>query len=330
MSCLVFLGIIVFILFCIFYYIVQIPRYCHTKVCLLGKTAIVTGGSSGIGYAIVLELASRGCRVIVASRSVNEKLKNKIIEITHNPNIETKKLNLCSFKSIREFAKDINETEERLDILVNNAGMGISGMKTYTEDGLHEVMQTNHFGPFLLTHLLVDKMKKSAPSRIVFVSSLLGIWSNLSLENLNYPLKENMTGRENLKIYGNSKVCNIMTSNVLAEKLKKYNINCNAVHPGYVESNIHETSFINVGYKSYWAKLIHTTLNWITLNPPHAGAQSTLKAAVSNSFANRTGELINDKGWVPSPPKCYSRQLTDSVWKASIEYVKLKPNEILD
>ncbi|KAJ8977941.1 hypothetical protein NQ317_017409 [Molorchus minor] len=132
-------------------------------VCLVGKTAIVTGGCSGIGFETALVLASRGCRVILADRSDGARAKKKIIEITHNTNIETKHLDLASLQSVRKFANDINGTEERLDILINNATVGAAGSK-HTDDGLNAAMQINHFGPFLLTHLLTDLLKKSAPS----------------------------------------------------------------------------------------------------------------------------------------------------------------------
>lgn len=113
---------------------------------------------SGIGFETALVLASRGARVIIADRKDGTKAKNKIIAITHNTNIETKHLDLTSLQSVRKFAKEINETEERLDILINNAGVGTVGNK-HTDDGLHSTMQINHFGPFLLTHLLTGRFK---------------------------------------------------------------------------------------------------------------------------------------------------------------------------
>lgn len=107
----------------------------------------------GIGYETALILASRGCRVIIADRKDATKVKEKIIEITQNNDIEVKLLDLTSLQSVRKFAKDITSNEERLDILINNAEVSSLGNK-HTDDGLHATMQVNHFGPFLLTHLL--------------------------------------------------------------------------------------------------------------------------------------------------------------------------------
>lgn len=113
----------------------------------------------GIGYQIVLGLASRGCRVIIADCNIDESIKETIYKETHNPNIVLKYINLASFKSIREFADDIRKTEEKLDILINNAGIG-KGLSAVTEDGINMTMQVNYYGAFLLTHLLIGKINE--------------------------------------------------------------------------------------------------------------------------------------------------------------------------
>lgn len=114
----------------------------------------------GIGFATALEFAKRGARVILACRNMKEgeKAKYRIINETENKNILCKHLDLASFETVRQFAKDINATEERLDILVNNAGGAFLG-NSYTKDGFQITMQTNYYGPFLLTHLLLGEKK---------------------------------------------------------------------------------------------------------------------------------------------------------------------------
>lgn len=110
----------------------------------------------GIGYFTALELASRGCRVIIADILDAEDAKKSIIRKTNNTNIAVKRVDLADLESVRKFANDINKTEERLDILINNAGIGARKPQK-TKDGLDLVTQTNYFGPFLLTHLLAGK-----------------------------------------------------------------------------------------------------------------------------------------------------------------------------
>jgi retinol dehydrogenase-12 len=122
---------------------------------------------SGIGYQTALNLASRGCKIIMADVADMEKSKLDIIEFTNNPNIFAKHLDLSSLKSVREFASEILKSEDKLDILINNAGIGASE-KNRTADGLHPVMQINYFGHFLLTHLLIGTNS--------FVSSQFHVW----------------------------------------------------------------------------------------------------------------------------------------------------------
>lgn len=107
-----------------------------------------------MGYQTALNLASRGCRVILADIADLTQSKNNIIKFTNNRNIVGKKLDLASLQSVHDFAGDIIKTVERLDILINNAGISASKINR-TEDGLHPVMQVNYFGHFLLTHLLI-------------------------------------------------------------------------------------------------------------------------------------------------------------------------------
>ncbi|KAJ8944281.1 hypothetical protein NQ318_009658 [Aromia moschata] len=130
--------------------------YFHDRVKMDGKTVIITGANGGIGKETAREIAKRGARVIMACRNLDtgKAARDEIVESTKNENVIIKKLDLSSRKSIREFAEDIIRTEPRLDVLIHNAGTGESKFKT-TEDGLELTMATNHFGPFLLTHLLV-------------------------------------------------------------------------------------------------------------------------------------------------------------------------------
>lgn len=105
---------------------------------------------------MALNLASRGCKVIIADIEDSEESKNKIINETGNSNVHYKYVNLASFESIRKLAKEINEQEEKLHLLINNAG-SLFFSQSQTEDGCDYGMQVNHFGPFLLTHLLISK-----------------------------------------------------------------------------------------------------------------------------------------------------------------------------
>ena len=132
----------------------------------------MTGANTGIGKETALDFAQRGARVILACRD-EEKAKDAardIIAETGSDKVVVRIVDLGSFESVRAFAKLINETEERLDILVNNAGL--SGTYRLTKDGYESIFQVNYLSHFLLTLLLMEKLKKSSPSRIVNVSSM--------------------------------------------------------------------------------------------------------------------------------------------------------------
>eukprot|EP01119_Soliformovum_irregulare_P010982 TRINITY_DN2718_c0_g2_i1.p1 TRINITY_DN2718_c0_g2~~TRINITY_DN2718_c0_g2_i1.p1 ORF type:complete len:199 (-),score=58.09 TRINITY_DN2718_c0_g2_i1:297-893(-) len=138
---------------------------------LTGKTALVTGGSAGIGRSTAKNLAKLGAHVILTSRSL-EKAEEVAREIAAETNakVDGLALDTSSFASVREFAKLFHARYNALHILVNNAALGLRPL-IKTADGFEEQFQTNHLGPFLLTNLLLDLIKKSAPARIVFVSS---------------------------------------------------------------------------------------------------------------------------------------------------------------
>ncbi|KAJ3643257.1 hypothetical protein Zmor_025981 [Zophobas morio] len=301
---------------------------CRSLVCLNGKTAVVTGGGSGIGFETALLLAARGCRVIIADREDTTKAKNKIISVTNNTNIATRHLDLTSLQSIRKFAKEINETEERLDILINNAGSQAAKNK-HTDDGLHVTMQINHFGPFLLTHLLADLLKKSAPSRIIFVSSATAFfWNNLSLKNLNYPKNHPMNFLRTSFIYGNSKLCNVIAANGFAERLKKFGVTSNSLHPGLVNTDIHARTARFLGIKTF-RRMFRTIILFLYGKTPKEGAQTTIALAVSNHLKTVTGKHFWDCRNFIQPPKAWNKKFCNEIWEKSEEFVKLKPEEQL-
>uniref|UniRef100_A0A3Q1GW59 Uncharacterized protein n=1 Tax=Anabas testudineus TaxID=64144 RepID=A0A3Q1GW59_ANATE len=149
---------------------------CRSKVRLDGKTVLVTGANTGIGKETALDMARRGetlrltCRDLTRARIAADEIRQK----SGNGNVVVKKVDLASLQSVRDFAKDITENEERLDILINNAGICIMMCpKWKTDDGFEMQFGVNHLGHFLLTNCLLDLLKKSAPSRIVIVSSLV-------------------------------------------------------------------------------------------------------------------------------------------------------------
>ncbi|XP_034946615.1 retinol dehydrogenase 14-like [Chelonus insularis] len=289
---------------------------CKSQKRMEGKTVIVTGCTSGIGKETARDLAKRGARVIMACRNVEaaNKLKDEFVKESGNNNIVVRKLDLASFKSIREFAAQINKEEQRLDVLIHNAGTAELWRKAVTEDGLEMTMGTNMYGPFLLTHLLIDLLKRSAPSRIVVVASEFYHLGSLNLNNPN-PINS-LPGY----LYYVSKYANIVHTLELARRLEGTNVTANCLHPGVIDSGIWKSVPIPL---SWGLKLLMAMF----AKTPEQGAQTTLHVAVSEEVEGVTGKYFLD-----CRPYGLTRGVKDpskgkKYWEICEELVKLQPTD---
>uniref|UniRef100_A0A8B9KGF5 Dehydrogenase/reductase (SDR family) member 13a, duplicate 3 n=1 Tax=Astyanax mexicanus TaxID=7994 RepID=A0A8B9KGF5_ASTMX len=205
----------------VIYYGVFSRSRCRSKATLQGKTAIVTGSNTGIGKATALDLAKRGARVILACRN-KQKAEAAVFDIRResgNTAVLFMPLDLASLKSVRTFAETFLKTEPRLDLLINNAGLMGPGR---TEDGFGIAFGVNHLGHFLLTLLLLDRLKASGQSRIVNVSALLHRLGSVDFNTLNTH-KDLVTGQSSwhcFKAYCHSKLCNVLFTRELANRLE--------------------------------------------------------------------------------------------------------------
>lgn len=154
-----------------------------------------------------------------------EETRKQIIELTGNVNIYNRTINLASIKSIRQFVDRFLKDERRLDILINNAE--ITGPKSLTDDGFESQIGVNHMGHFLLTNLLLDILIKSAPSRIVVVSSMRHMYGTIDTDDLNSEKSYDQT-----KAYNQSKLANLLFTRHLAKLLNGTRVTVNALHPG--------------------------------------------------------------------------------------------------
>ena len=214
---------------------------CRSTATLSGKTVVVTGANSGIGYETALELAKRKARVILACRNVEqgEKAALSIRKEISSQDVIFYRLDLASFASIHDFAKKVLEQESAVHILINNAGVVYPDYQP-TQDGLELHMGVNHLGHFLLTVLLLEKLKSSQPSRIINVSSLL--YKNceqFDFENMNSSNPSRMDTRPNRHIpYCQSKLANILFTRELARRLEGTGVTANVVSPGMVHTRL--------------------------------------------------------------------------------------------
>ncbi|CAG4938880.1 unnamed protein product [Colias eurytheme] len=291
-------------------YFQPVKEVCRCKTKLNGKVALVTGGNSGIGLETARELASRGAKVIIASRDVARSAAavSDITSTTGNPNVQHKHLDLSKFKSVRQLAEDINKSGDPLHILVNNAG--VSSLESrLTEDGIDKIMQINHFGHALLTHLLLDKLKESAPSRIVVVSSLLHYVSRLDLNDLAAKKKSHYMVR-----YSNSKLLNILWVRALAKRLPK-GVTVNCLHPGLVSTNIFQKVPPWLGY-------IVRNFIAIFFKVPKEGAQTVIHLCLSPEFEEQTGGYYMECQLRKPSKVAQDEDLSEAVWQKTMDLIK--------
>ncbi|KAF5307640.1 hypothetical protein FQR65_LT06695 [Abscondita terminalis] len=291
---------IIIICIVIKFYIALTTRWNSSPTCLVGKTAIVTGSNTGIGFYTSLDFAKRGARVILACRNVSkaEEAKNKIIDESGNKDVVVKILDLSSLDSVRQFAKDINETEKRLDILVNNAGAGVF---------------KNHI---LKMQSVSDLLKKSAPSRVVIVSSISAAVGKLNINNLNAPSRFFATASD----YATAKLCNLLFTIELAQKLKGTGVTVNAVHPGVVKSDLHKDS------PTMFLKFM-TLLMMLFYKSTEAGAQTLIYAAIAKELNGVSGKYFGECEEITFPQSARNDKLAKMLWKKSEEFVKLTADE---
>ncbi len=196
-----------------------------------GKVALVTGGTSGIGKATAMAMAAMGADVVVVGRD-RERGEGAAAEIRAQTcaRVDLALADLASQAGVRELAEVFKVRYDRLDVLVNNAGL-VQSTRTETPDGLETTFATNHLAAFLLTNLLLDMLKESAPSRVVTVASEAERWGNIDFDDLQS--KKRYRG---FPVYGMTKLANIMFTYELAERLEGTGVTATCMHPGAVNT----------------------------------------------------------------------------------------------
>lgn len=277
---------------------------------LTGKTVIITGTNTGIGKETALEMAKRRARVIMACRNMEacKEARRSIALETRNKHVYCQECDLASQESIRSFAKEIKERESRVDILINNAGV-MRCKKSATKEGIELQLGTNHMGHFLLTNLLLDKVKASAPSRIVNLSSSAHHRGRINFSDLNSDEKY-----DEGEAYSQSKLANILFTRELAERLTGSGVTCNAVHPGIVFTDIGRHMSIN---NSWLAKIFLYPFLWALLKTPRQGAQTTIYVALNSELENVSGKYFSNKAEAQVSEAALDREAAKRLWAIS-------------
>jgi NAD(P)-dependent dehydrogenase (short-subunit alcohol dehydrogenase family) len=201
---------------------------------LEGRTILVTGASSGIGRATAVGLAEEGARLLLVGRTP-ERCQETLEEIRRRSGRDDAvmlRADLSSLKEVRRLADEVLARAERLHVLVNNAGVTLLSRQT-TVDGFEATFATNHLAYFLLTGLLLPRLRASAPARIVNVASDAHRFGRLDLDDL-----QNERRYGAMRVYGQSKSANILFTQELARRIAGSGVTANALHPGGIRSNL--------------------------------------------------------------------------------------------
>ncbi|KAK7137513.1 hypothetical protein R3I94_013230 [Phoxinus phoxinus] len=279
---------------------------------LHGKTVIVTGGNTGIGKATASAMAARGGRVILACRSKQrgEEAAREIRMETGNENVIFMQLDLASQKSIGLFAENFLKAERRLDLLINNAALASPGL---TEDGLGMILGVNHIGPFLLTNLLLERLKECAPSRVVNVSSCGHDLGTIDFDCINTHKKLTLgsSDADLFRAYTHSKLCNVLFTHQLAKRLQGTNVTCYSLHPGSVNSELGRD--IN----EWKTRILKAIVRRFCATDPVSGAQTTLYCALQEDIEHLSGRYFSDCQLVQVKPEARDDGIAKKLWDVS-------------
>lgn len=287
----------------------------RNRVSLEGKTVIVTGANTGIGKETAINLARRGALVIMACRNL-EKGEASLMDVKASSNssdVFLMKLDLASKKSIDEFVEQFKAEQERLDILVNNAGLVLPSMGPKTEDGFEMTMGVNYLGPFYLTYLLLDLLKRSAPSRVVNVSALLHRFHTLDLNNLN------MDGLNvsPLRAYMNSKAAQILHTVELARRLEGTGVTAYSLHPGVVGTEL-------IRDRNSLIMALRTPVNMFLMTPEQ-GAQTTIYCATEEGIEHLSGRYFSRCSVSQTYRQVEDHSMAERLWQVSERLLSIEP-----
>jgi NAD(P)-dependent dehydrogenase (short-subunit alcohol dehydrogenase family) len=277
------------------------------------KICVVTGASSGIGKVTALELARRGATVVLICRNRHkgEDAARQIQALAGRDAIDLMFADLSVQQQVRAVAAEFNSKYGKLHVLINNAGATFP-KRTESVDGIEMTLAVNHLAPFLLTNLLLDRLKATCDSRVVNVNSDAHEKGKIDFNDIQmlrrYPRGVGMHA------YANAKLANLLTVYELARHLQDNHVTVNALHPGYVATNIvtleDATGPVRL-LKPFWGIAMHFILT------PEKGATTSVYLACSPQVTHISGRYFEKCIPVPSSPTSCDRDMQRRMWEVS-------------
>ncbi len=279
-----------------------------TNNAMRGKVCLITGATSGIGEASARALAQQGATLVLVARNQHKatQLKQLIAAETGNQDVDLIIGDLASLAEVRHIAKRVIDLGKPLHVLLNNAGV-TNTKRVVTVDGYEEMFAVNHLAHFLLTHLLLDRLKGNFPARIVNVASAAHAFckTGINFEDVNFE-----RGFGTVKVYGHSKLANILFTRQLAKKLEGGNVIVNCCHPGVVATGL-------VTNNGMLSKLMMKLLKPF-LRTPEQGAATSIYLATSADVQGSGGYYVDCKP-ARVKPWAESDAAAEWLWEISLE-----------
>jgi len=275
------------------------------------RIALVTGASAGIGLYTALGLARAGILVVMAGRDPSRtgRARDIVAESSGSAAVEMAIADFASLAAVRGLAETVLSRYDRLDVLVNNAGL-IAPRCELSEDGYELTIAVNHLAPFLLTNLLLDRIRASSPARIVTVASQSHRGARLDLATLTKPPDWSPLGA-----YGRSKLCNILFTHALARRLSETGVVAASLHPGVIATKIGDRAGKLAGFGWRIVKPFLTT--------PDKGAETSLFLATTTDPWPFRGAYLIDKRAAQPDPAALDVDLAERLWTESVRLVGL-------
>ncbi|HET7269020.1 MAG TPA: SDR family oxidoreductase [Oleiagrimonas sp.] len=282
-----------------------------------GKTILITGATSGIGKEAAVMLAREGARIVIVGRDA-AKTAAVLAEIKQRSGSDAATSMPCDFASqasIRRLAEGFLEKHERLDVLINNAG-GVHARRELTEDGIEATFAVNHLGYFLLTRLLLERLKASAPARIVNVASRAHYRGTLDLDDIGFE-----HGWRIMPAYARSKLANVLFTRALAQRLSGSGVTVNAVHPGVVGTHIWDHG------APPWARalfrIVFAPVKRFYMRTPEDGAGPIVRLAIDADMEGQSGLYFNREHVAEPSEAARDDALAERLWLESERLVAL-------
>ncbi len=278
-----------------------------------GKVCMVTGATSGIGKATALSLARMGATVVIVGRdrARGEAAQSEIKTKSENEAVDLLLADLSSQESIRQLVENFRQKYSQLHVLINNAGVYMLTRRE-TVDGLEMTFAVDQLAPFLLTNLLLDVLKASAPARIVNVSSATHEAGYINMNDLQSEKRYGFS-----RPYGQAKLALVLFTYELARRLEGTGVTANCLHPGFVATNIGQSGVGSVGRAV--VKFIFSSLGV----SPEEGAKTSIYLASSPAVEGVTGKYFVKSIPKRSAPITYDESLQRQLWEESARLVKL-------